>query len=269
MAWVHTQEFSRRPIVVLKDSITYILGDIEDDDRPSTRTIREGAFAGRKEILDRDAKKHMLWIDHEVIPLLLPLANAGKGIGGVLAGHHWYKLTDSKSGLGMTSTEYICKRLTALSGREVPYLGIMSSWVWLIFHSHKGGKHGPRKLMHIQHGVGGGGTLGAALNRLIKTKDGRPADIYVRGHDCQLVAAKQPEITPKYSQTPELLTNNILYLNLGSATQGYTITKDDPNYAELAMMRPGSLGWGCIHLRLAEASRAVDRNHNFTVSGTI
>ena len=211
----------------------------------------------------------MLWIDHEVIPLLLPLAKAGKGIGGVLAGHHWYKLTDSKSGLGITSTEYICKRLTALSGREVPYLGVMSSWVWLTFHDHLHSIHGPKRLMYIQHGVGGGGTLGSALNRLVKTKDGRPADIYVRAHDCQLVAAKQPELVPKYSQTPELLNRNIMYLNLGSATQGYTITKDDPNYAEIGMMRPGSLGWGCIHLKLARESKAIDRNSNYTIKGTI
>jgi hypothetical protein len=71
--WI--QEIVDDPI----DSGIIIPGDIEDEDRPSTRERRRSAFADRPEVAFRDAEKHRAWVDKEVIPLLLPLQKRSSG----------------------------------------------------------------------------------------------------------------------------------------------------------------------------------------------
>ena len=227
-----------------------IAGDIEDDDRPSTRGKRRQMFSDRPEVLNADAMKHLQWIDREVIPIMMPLTKMPLGLVGVLAGHHWTQLTPA-----MNSVQYICNKLSDLSGKKIPYWGEMSSWIYLRFKG-KGRWDGKSvtKLVHVQHGAGGGQSLASALNKLEMTAQGFPADVYIRAHDCKLVAAKTARVYPRdHEGVPELNSKDIALLNVGAATRGYNLTVGAPDYVEAMMMRPTALGWGVVHFDLRPA----------------
>ncbi len=250
-----------------------ISGDIEDEDRPSTRLVREGAFAGRREVITRDAEKHKSWIDRTIIPELLPLTKTKYGILGILAGHHWtilgYKGTpDNPSSEPFTSAEYISQQLAIKSGRRVPFMGIQSAWLMLRVgvKGWKGKGDSGRKLTqrgHVQHGAGGGSAVGGGLRRLVQTRAGFPADFLVRAHDCRLEATKVPELWPKHEfGSSEVMGRNVPLLNTGSMTQGYSVTKGQPDYPEDAMLPPLAMGWGFIRCKLRKAHTWEDSNSN-------
>lgn len=240
------------------DSGVFILGDIEDEDRPSTRDIRRSAFAGREEVIYRDADKHMAWIDKVVIPILLPLMGTKYGVMGVLAGHHWTQLSPV-----LNSPQYICNRLRELTKREVPYLGEMSSFVDLRVRCN--GK-GIRSVGHIQHGEGGGQSKGSTVSRLERTAQGFEADWYMRAHDCQLIATKTDRLYPREvkssSCAPEMMSRTITMLNLGSATRGYQADKKT-SYVERGMMRPTTMGWGTLLFSVRKARRFEDPGESY------
>jgi len=240
-----------------------ILGDIEDDDRPSTRAIRRGAFAERREVQTADAKKHILYIEHEVIPLLAPLTQSRLGSLGVLAGHHWYDLGE------LNSTQYICNRLSTMGRKQkVPYLGQMSAWVHLGFHDSRyySKTQGARvRKIHIQHGVGGAKTIAGALNSLERTSKGFVADAYVRAHDCTLVAGKYDRLDTRMGDTPGLIHKTVTLMNVGSATRGYEMTLDNPSYPEMGMMNPRTLGWGVLECYVHRELKCIDQSQNWDV----
>ena len=231
------------------DSGIIIPGDIEDEDRPSTRAMRKAVFAERGEVIQRDAQKHMAWLDRDVIPALLPLQKTKFGIMGVLAGHHWTQISPV-----LNSVQYICQEIGRLSGRPVPYLGQMSCFMDIRFKCKNG--NSIRKVVHVQHGEGGGQTKSASLNKLDRTSQGFDADVYIRAHDCQIVASKYDRLYPKESRSggePTLLAKHIAVLNLGAATRGYEIGKGEPSYIESKMMRPSALGWGTVKFKIRKA----------------
>lgn len=237
------------------DSGVVILGDIEDEDRPSTRAIRKSAFADRDEVIERDAQKHMAWLDKTIIPMLLPLQKTKYGIMGVLAGHHWTQLSPV-----LNSVQYICMEISRLSKRPVPYLGIMSAFIDLRFRTRESGSI--RKVVHIQHGEGGGQTKTAALLKLDRTSQGFIADAFIRAHDCQIVASKIDQLYPKEvknkGSVPDLMAKTIALLNLGSATRGYDFNKGRPSYIEDKMMRPTTMGWGTLIFKVRKARAFED-----------
>ena len=244
------------------DSGVVILGDIEDEDRPSTRAIRRSAFADRDEVVHRDAEKHMAYIDKAIIPVLLPIQTKTKyGIMGVVAGHHWTQLSPV-----LNSVQYICNELTRISKKKVNYLGEMSSFLDIRFRGKNDGKIGVRSVGHIQHGEGGGQTKGSSLSKIERTAQGQIADWYMRAHDCQIVACYQPRLKPmevRVGSAPKLLCQNIPYLNLGSATQGYDFNKNSPSYIESKMMRPTTMGWGTLKFNIRKARQHEDVNRNY------
>jgi len=242
------------------DSGTIILGDIVDEDRPSTRSMRKAAFSDRVEVISRDAENHMEWIDRHVIPELLPLQKTKFGIMAVLAGHHYTQITPY-----LNSAQYICNRLKELTKREAPYLGVMSSFMDLRFRSN--GKS-IRSVGHIQHGEGGGQTKGSTIARLDRTSQGFYADWYVRAHDCQLVCTKTDQLFPKMIKSgsePDIMSRTVTYLNLGSATQGYQPSKKDPSYVENGMMRPTTMGWGTLKLNVRKAWKHEDDGQSYKI----
>jgi len=243
-----------------KNAMVVIVGDIEDNDRPSTRSKRARTFSDRPEVLTSDGQKHLAWIDKHVIPILLPLAEMPIALVGVLAGHHWTQLTPV-----MNSVQYICSQLKAKVGKPIPYMGEMSGWIYLHFRG-KTKAEDVTKLIHVQHGMGGGQTLASALNRLERTAQGFPADAYIRGHDCKLVAAKSVEVFPQMvNGIPELGHRDIALLNVGSATRGYNLTREAPDYVEAEMMRPLAMGWGCLHFDKRKAYKWEDMKQGMRV----
>lgn len=233
-----------------------ILGDIEDADRPTTRSRKQQSFGDRMEVLDQEGKIYLTYLDHEVIPMLLPLAKTKHGCLGILAGHHWKRLTKD-----LNSVQYICNRLTALSGRKVPYLGQMSSWIWLKFRMEKNNQ-AVQKLVHVQHGVGGGQTLASALNKLELTSRAFEADLLVRAHDCKLVTAKFDRLYPKDSDKPAMMHRTVGLMNIGSFTRGYSLSTGEPEYPESGMMRPTTLGYGKAHFDVKYSPTHLDASHN-------
>lgn len=243
------------------DSATVILGDIEDEDRPTTRELRKAVFAGRPEVIFRDAQKHMRWIDQDVIPRLLPLQRTKYGILGLVAGHHWTQLSPV-----LNSAQYIAQELSRLSKRRVHYLGEMSSWIDIYFCTPNG--KSARSLGHIQHGEGGGQTKGSTLQRLERTMQGFEADWYMRAHDCQQIAFKTDRLSPKecvLGKTPDIVSETKVCINLGSATQGYNPNRGAPSYIESGMMRPTTMGWGSLHFNLRCAKSWEDPSRNIQV----
>lgn len=245
------------------DSGIIICGDLEDEDRPSTRLLRKQMFAERPEVAFRDAEKHRAWIDKEVIPLLLPLQKTKFGIMGVLAGHHFTILSPA-----LNSVQYICSELSRISKKKVSYLGEMSAFLDLRFRDEQDNKR-IRQVVHAQHGTGGSQSKSGSLMKLDRTSQGFIADAYIRAHDCSLVASKSQQLYPKEmsvgSQEPEMLSRDVALLNLGAATKGYEMTKGSPSYVELAMMRPAALGWGTIVFNVRRSRRWEDQSQNTRV----
>ena len=245
-----------------------ILGDITDDDRPTTRDRKRAMNADRMEVL-RDETRD--WLKHKgprIVEKLLPLATAGHGCLGMLAGHHWRELwlplADGENGVRtMNSTEWICREMARISGRPVPYLGEMSAWIWLRFRKAQG-LHGIKRCLHVQHGVGGGQTIASALTKLEGTQKVIWADAYIRAHDCKRVGGYIEMLMPKDTEgEPEIMSRTIPLLNLGAATRGYDLGRGDPSYVEKAMMRPTTMGFGRLEAVL-HASRLTDNARNMT-----
>lgn len=242
--------------------MSIFLGDIEDDDRPSTRIKKAQSFADRPEVLTSAGRDHLCWLDKEIVPLMLPLAKTKFGIIGMLAGHHWTQLTPT-----LNSIQYICNQLKAKTGRPIPYLGQMSAWVRMYFRYKETSQHCVKKLLHVQHGEGGGQTLASALNKLEMASRGFKADALIRAHDCKLVAAKFDRLYPKETDGPPvLLSETIALLNVGSATRGYNMTTETPDYVEHKMMRPTTMGWGKLHFDIRKSYTHEDPGNNWRVN---
>lgn len=240
-------------------------GDIEDEDRPSTRAIRAHIAADRGEVVERDAEKHRAWLDKAVIPLLLPLHTKTKyGILGGVAGHHFTHLPafhddDGKLIAAQNSVQYIYRRLQELTGKPCVYLGEMVSFLDFTFENTKRG-HTSRVVGLLQHGDGGG-----AINKLKRTAVGFDADFYIRGHDCQLIGTKTDQLYAREVRAggePAILSRTRAMLNLGAATQGYELSKSAPSYIEQKMMTPSTMGWGTLKFKVRRALHVEDVNQS-------
>lgn len=212
----------------------------------------------------RDAQKHMAYIDKMIIPMLLPLQKTEYGIMGIIAGHHYTQITPD-----LTSSEYICNRLGELTDKPVPYLGEMSAFLDLRF-IHPSKDHGKsiRQTVHVQHGKGGGQTKSSAITELERAMQGFEADVYIRAHDCQIVAYKVDKLYPKEVHRlgkPDILSKTITVLNLGSATRGYEPNKGSVGYIERRMLRPTTLGWGTIAFSVKKARVHEDPNQSYKI----
>lgn len=87
---------------------------------------------------------------------------------------------------------------------------------------------------YAHHGTGGGGTLGAALNRKVKLADiVHGMDFYMAGHDHQLVGGSREVYVPKKT-TMEL--QRVHFIDTGSFLDW------DDSYAEQGMMAMGKMG---------------------------
>jgi len=249
------------------DSGVIVAGDLEDEDRPSTRMIRAHIAAERSEVVQRDAMKHIAWLEQKVIPMLIRLHKGTKyGIMGGVAGHHFTQLTEYEDANGknqpaINSVQYIYRRLAEITGKPCVYLGEMVSFLDFTFENTKSG-HTVRQVGLLQHGECSG-----AANKLTRTAKGFDADFFVRGHDCKLIGTKEDQLYARESRggEPAILSRTRAMLNLGSATLGYEMTKGAPSYIEQKMMLPSTMGWGTLKFRIRKASKSEDDNRNMRV----
>lgn len=243
------------------DSGCMIAGDVEDEDRPTTRLIRYKIAAERPEVVERDAHKHLAWLDRDVIPLLLKLHKGTKyGIMGGVAGHHWTQISPAQN-----SVQYIFNELKRLTGKPCVYLGRMVSF--LDFRFRKKGASGDKSTKVIgllEHGEGGGQTKAATINKLERAVKSFEADFFIRGHDCQLLGTKSDQLYAKDVRggLPAIHSRTRVMLNLGAATMGYEMTKDSSSYIEDGMLVPATMGWGRIKFKIKKAWEGEDKNQN-------
>lgn len=252
------------------DSGVVLLGDLEDEDRPTTRIMRGKMAAERPEVVDRDAAKHVVYLESDILPRLLKLHRGTKyGILGGVAGHHWTFLPGGVAVGDKTvysSVEYLYARLEQITGKPCVYLGQMSSFVDLRFRSPVDGGKDCRSVGFIQHGEGGGATKAATMTRLERAAQGFDAQWYARGHDCQIMGTKTDQLFARESRGDEssgsIGSRTKAMLNLGAATQGYEMGRGAPSYVEGGMMRPVTMGWGTMLFRIRVAHKDEDPNYN-------
>lgn len=267
------QRFYRAHVPIAKMAALSV-GDLEDEDRPSTREIRAKLAAERMEVVERDAAKHIAWLEGSLLPRLLKIHEAlDYGLLGGVAGHHWTFLPGgAKVGekTFYSSVEYLFARLEQITGKPCVYLGPMVSFIDFRFERERDGDHGNgvRVMGLLQHGEGGGQTKGATIGRLERTAQGFDADFYIRGHDCQIVATKTDILYAAQGRRDAkdqgmIKSRTRSMLNLGSATMGYEMGKGRSSYIEQGMMRPVTMGWGVMSFRVARASKLADPHGNY------
>ena len=87
---------------------------------------------------------------------------------------------------------------------------------------------------YAHHGTGGGGSLGAALNRKVKLQEiMHGMDWYMAGHDHQNIVGRRDILLPKRDK---IVQQRVHYIDTGSFLDW------DKSYAEEGMMAIGSMG---------------------------
>lgn len=154
---------------------------------------------------------------------------ASRIIGGVVGNHESRMYKD----YGFNPLQPFCTEL------NIPYCGY-SACVRL-----RVGKRPERKIARgkeyyqiywgfIHHGVGGGSTLGAAINRKVKMQEiVHGMDFYAAGHDHQLIAGSRNVLMPKNTTIEH---QRVHYIDTGSFLDW------DGSYAEQAAMPIGKQG---------------------------
>ncbi len=145
-----------------------LLGDITDDDRPSTRDRRTIMYNDRLEAYKQEDKQHLENLVKKVIPRLSFL-NKNNCLG-VIDGDHYRVYSN-----GVTSNEVICKAL------GIPYLGDGQAIIRLVFTLYKSCIKTFN--IHVRHGRGFNITTGAKINankRFVDAWEG--IDLFVKGH---------------------------------------------------------------------------------------
>lgn len=150
----------------------------------------------------------------EALKIFKPYA---KKIVGAIRGNHCQRLLDHA---GYDPMAQFCAAL------DIPYLGLSAV---IRFNVGSQTYYG-----YFHHSTGGGGTLGAALNRAVKLQEiVQGIDFYAIGHNHNLINGVRTVYTPGEQGIEE---RRIWYVDCGSYL-------DYPgSYAEAAMYAPGKLG---------------------------
>jgi hypothetical protein len=158
----------RKRVINDKRCFVVISGDWTDDDRPSTRDRRRHFGDGRPEILEKDDKREMDWLDREVAPRYEAFSDR---IIGVVDGDHYRILGQH------TSAQHLCRRL------KIPnaYLGEREGYARLMFRANTNNLLVYNVL--VRHGIGGAGSSGASVNAMEKQGAGWDFDLHCGGHN--------------------------------------------------------------------------------------
>lgn len=165
---------------------------------------------------------------------------------GLLEGHHFHEYQD-----GGTTDQHLADLLGA------PALG-SSAYIRLVFSRAAATKASRDAiLIWAHHGVGGGSSISAPINKLAPMIQGFKADIYIMGHftskDGKPIDYVEP-LYPRGGGAPRLIYRTKLLACTGGFMKSYRAGSrygDKPrgNYAEQKMLRPASLGGVLIKIR--------------------
>lgn len=154
---------------------------------------------------------------------------------GLLSGHHLHQLKE-----GDTTDMRLCQLLGAR------FLGT-SAYVRVMFNMH--GCIGS-VVLWCHHGVGGGTTAGAPLNKLERMAlSWEGADVFLMGHSSKGPAVRISRPYPRWHgrNAPDLVQRDILLVNTGGWSQGYVVGAKQGQvargyYPEVGMMGSVPLG---------------------------
>lgn len=200
-----------------KDAYTLFLGDLTDDDRPSTRAMRRAMFADRHDAFTQEDRQHLDWMDRKIIPELNKLITPSKCLGA-LDGDHYRRYSN-----GLSSVQYICAKM------KIPYMGDGYAGISMCFGSSTGRDCRIMFKLHAQHGIGGIGRPGNGVNKLEDVANQWDnIDCFVRGHNHR--AFIYP--TAKYYENKfgEICKRDMWLINTPSFRSG--VVKGHTDYAE-------------------------------------
>ncbi len=173
----------------------------------------------------------------KAIALFKPYASK---IIGCITGNHEQRMYKD---YGFNPLQPFCTELA------IPYCGY-SSCIRLRVGKRRDRKNEYHQLYwgFAHHGNGGGGTLGAAINKKVKLQEiVHGMDFYMAGHDHQLVAGSRNVLLPKRDKIEH---QRVHYIDTGSFLDW------DGSYAEEAAMPIGKLG--APRLRFAGTQKSHD-----------
>jgi hypothetical protein len=208
------------------------MGDYIDFMSPSNRQKFQNAGLYDTTVKSVDDKARSLTED-----LYLKALKPSKGRWlGLLEGHHYHQYRD-----GTTTDQELAGMLDA------PFLGT-SAFVRLVLQMTKTQRAPVTIWCH--HGVGGGGKLGAPLNKIENLMSSWEADIYLMGHHHKKVAGPIDRIEPvwgKGNSSAGLIHRTKIIACTGSFLKGYAAGDKDGKvprggYVEQKMLNPVSLG---------------------------
>lgn len=212
-AWIHT-------------------GDLVDSERPSTRHMKKMMYADRGEAWCQEDKRTLDWLDKSIIPQYAPIADSCLGM---LDGDHFFVFNN-----GMTSTEYICRKL------KIPYLGERSSFINLIFRSAEN-IGGIQYVIHARHGKGAAPSHGGDVNALVRQESNWIADLHVGGHSHKENCHAQ---RIEYVNHKGFINSRITwYMRGGSMLDGFP-QSGIKTYAYRKEYNPLPVGWGEVELNI-------------------
>lgn len=152
---------------------------------------------------------------------------------GLVEGNHY-----STFSWGQTTTQYLCQLLGC------KYLGV-SAFIRIRFSYDKHHTHAYTIWAH--HGLGGGRTTGASINKLETMLKVAVADCYLMGHDHRKSIAFLNILDlsdTRMGKEPILINKKIVMARTGSYLKGYVA--NEPTYIADAAMNPSDLG----HVRI-------------------
>jgi len=219
---------------------TILMGDMLDQDRTHRRKHRKSYQDDRTSVLTHDDRHNRRDVE-DLAELLSPIREK---VLGVLQGNHYYEYAT-----GVTSDQYLCELL------DVPYCGPVGAF--RITMRNGGSAKNLVIWAHHSGGKGGGTTLGASVNRLLRKESDWDADIYLLGHDHRRVTFRESVLTLTSQGDPKVVERTRIFARVGAFLKTYQhescIPKDKPHfpgYGEDAAYRASDLGWVELGVRL-------------------
>jgi hypothetical protein len=179
-------------VIARSNAYIFLMGDILNTASRSSKTNPFESMSGDDEYA-------------AAVELFRPAAEAGKIVGCITGNHENRMYKD----YGFNPLQPFCKEL------KIPFCGF-SSCIKIRVGRRKENKNQYEQLYwgFAHHGSGGGGTLGAALNKKMKLQEiVHGMDFYMAGHDHQLICGTRNVLMPKRDKIEH---QRVHYIDTGS-----------------------------------------------------
>jgi hypothetical protein len=223
------------------------MGDYTDFMSPSNRQRIKAAalYETASDVIDNKA----LDLTHELFQKALK-PTVGRWLG-LCEGHHYHDMA-----AGDTTDMRLC---TMLKARH------LGSEAVIRLQFSDGVASRSNVVIHAHHGVGGGATQAASLNKLENTsKAWEDVDIYLRGHDTKMPVTPINKMKVRWhgKNAPDLEHRSVYLVNTGSYSKSRVVNSRQGQvprggYAERGAMNANVLGSPLIFIQYHRAVRDV------------